>query len=193
MGVGRLKILNNQTTGVILCGGKSSRMGRDKSRLKLGGSTLLDVTRQRLSMVTDNVFTAGREDCDFIDTYKDKGPAMALFSLLEQADVEDGARLLCMPVDMPLGSVACLQAALDACRTANCSVYALDAVMPLVLLYSEEGFRQLQQRTEENASLSLRGLLHCFNGQAVDLQRFGNELMNVNDPDDWAKINELTK
>lgn len=191
MGMDRRKILAGQTVGVILCGGKSLRMGQDKSGLRLKDTTLLEVTRQHLAAVTDAVFTAGKDGCDFVDAYKDKGPAMALFSLLEQAEIEDGARLLCMPVDMPLCSSVCLQAALDASRRAGTSVYAMNAVMPLVLRYSEDGFRQLQERVSDSKSLSLRGLLSCFNGEAVDLQSFGNELMNVNDPDDWAQLQAM--
>ena len=188
MGMGRRKILTGQTVGVILCGGKSSRMGQDKSCLRLGDTTLLEVTRQHLAAVTSDVVTAGKDGCDFVDAYEDKGPAMALFSLLEQADIEDGARLLCMPVDMPLCSSACLQATLDASRRNDKSVYAQDAVMPLVLRFSSDGYRQLQERVSGNHSLSLRGLLSCFDGEAADLQAFGNELMNVNDPDDWAQL-----
>ena len=34
--------MNDQITGIILAGGKSSRMGQDKSLLKLNGVTIIE-------------------------------------------------------------------------------------------------------------------------------------------------------
>lgn len=161
MGLVRHKILSDQLVGIILCGGKSSRMGRDKSRLILDGQTLLESTRERLAVVTEKVFTAGREDCDFVDTYRDKGPAMALFSMLEQAQPQDGARFLIMPVDMPLCTPACLQEVLDASLQRDKSIYTKHAVMPMVIRFTETGFTALQQCVRNRESNS-PAMLICW-------------------------------
>ncbi|MDO6475782.1 molybdenum cofactor guanylyltransferase [Alteromonas sp. 1_MG-2023] len=188
MGLDRREILSHETAGLVLCGGKSSRMGRDKSRLTLNGLTLLDTTRQTMSGVCEMVYTLGKTDCDFTDLYEDKGPAMALFSMLGQARIQDGARLLVMPVDMPLCTVSCLQAILQESRQRESSVYTSDAIMPLVICYSQQGMNNLKQCVKEQPSLSLRRLLNCFGCEAVALPQFADELMNVNNPDDWQQV-----
>ena len=42
-------------TGIVLTGGRSSRMGQDKASLVLGGSTLLDRTVAALNAVADDI------------------------------------------------------------------------------------------------------------------------------------------
>jgi molybdopterin-guanine dinucleotide biosynthesis protein A len=41
------------TTGLILAGGESSRMGKDKAMLTLGGETLLERTQRALDSLMD--------------------------------------------------------------------------------------------------------------------------------------------
>ena len=48
--------------------------------------------------------------------------------------------------------------------------------------------KNLKQCVKEQSSLSLRRLLNCFGCEAVDLPQFADELMNVNNPDDWQKV-----
>lgn len=45
----------SEVTGIVLAGGRSSRMGRDKASLVLGGVTLLQRTVSALSAVVDEV------------------------------------------------------------------------------------------------------------------------------------------
>ena len=42
-------------TGIVLTGGRSSRMGQEKASLVLGGSTLLDRTVAALNAVADDI------------------------------------------------------------------------------------------------------------------------------------------
>ena len=113
---------------------------------------------------------------------------MALFSMLGQARIQDDARLLVMPVDMPLCTVSCLQAILQESRQRETSVYTSDAIMPLVICYSQQGMNNLKQCVKDQSSLSLRRLLNCFGCEAVALPQFANELTNVNNHDDWQLV-----
>jgi molybdopterin-guanine dinucleotide biosynthesis protein A len=48
-------------TGIVLAGGESERMGRDKRRLEVGGQTLLARTLARLRPLVDEVLVVVRE------------------------------------------------------------------------------------------------------------------------------------
>ncbi|MDX1448269.1 MAG: molybdenum cofactor guanylyltransferase [Acidimicrobiia bacterium] len=51
-----------RTIGVILAGGRSSRMGTDKASVEVGSSTMLDHVGQALGQVADEIVVAGRSE-----------------------------------------------------------------------------------------------------------------------------------
>ena len=77
-------------TAVILAGGKSSRMGRDKLLMTLRGETLLDAAVRRFSAVFDRVFVSVSDfekypeiKADKVaDIYKNCGPMGGLHAAL---------------------------------------------------------------------------------------------------------------
>lgn len=54
-------------TGIILAGGKSSRMGQEKGLVELGGKRLIDIAIQNLSKVCDTILISSNSD-SFNDT-----------------------------------------------------------------------------------------------------------------------------
>src|SRR6187397_2211717 len=48
--------------GIVLCGGRSSRMGQDKADLMIGGEPLLARTVRTLSVVADPIVIAAAAD-----------------------------------------------------------------------------------------------------------------------------------
>ena len=89
--------------GIVLSGGKSSRMGADKAALEIDGRTLLDAAQALLAECgCDPVLVSGRPDLanGFADSHPGGGPAHAI---LDAADAMPGhcRGLLFLPVDMP--------------------------------------------------------------------------------------------
>ena len=89
---------------LILAGGRSRRMGRDKASLIWRGHSLLDHAR-RLAQAAgaDPVLISGRKD-GLADPLPDLGPAGGVLALVRhwQAAVDClPARWLLLPVDMP--------------------------------------------------------------------------------------------
>lgn len=102
-------------SAVILAGGKSSRMGRDKAWLEVAGETLLarQIKLARAAGATE-VFLSGRANQDYSrfeipvvrDHFPDCGPLAGIESALR---VCREAQLLVLAVDMPRFTVDLLQ------------------------------------------------------------------------------------
>jgi molybdopterin-guanine dinucleotide biosynthesis protein A len=81
-------------TGIILAGGKSSRMGKDKSMLDIRGKPALRHLFDQLSLRCDNVLiSAARQTqthiagaCYIIDKQDGLGPLMGIYTALTQSD-----------------------------------------------------------------------------------------------------------
>ncbi|GAB1596388.1 molybdenum cofactor guanylyltransferase [Lysobacter claricitrinus] len=89
-------------TGVVLAGGRSSRMGRDKAVLVLDGRTLLDraIDVLRDAGATNVIVSGDRSMHDGVaDRIPDAGPVGGIASVLSR--VPDGAMVV-IPVDVPL-------------------------------------------------------------------------------------------
>ncbi len=98
------------TGGLILCGGKSSRMGHDKGRLRFGQATLLERCLARMEEVAAPVVVAlGAEAAapplpPGVLLTRDERPGQGpLWGLLEgfRALAGKAEQVLVMPVDMP--------------------------------------------------------------------------------------------
>lgn len=117
----------------ILAGGKSSRMGRDKAMLELGGTTLLTRAVKMLRSVptlqtVDRgvvVTVAGKRDAlegadrSIVDRYPGCGPLGGIEAALDDLDrVGDADWAFFIPVDMPLLNADLIEALLTTWITA---------------------------------------------------------------------------
>ena len=57
--------MRNDITGIILCGGKSSRMQTIKALLKLGNKTIVKIILEEMKKVLDVVLISANECDDF--------------------------------------------------------------------------------------------------------------------------------
>ena len=97
----------NDITGIILSGGKSKRMGVNKSLIKVGGKTIIEVVQDKISKLFKEllVITNEPELYEFLNlkTYKDifpgKGPLAGIHSGLVHSKTQKTFIISC---DMPL-------------------------------------------------------------------------------------------
>ena len=101
----------NKLYGLLLCGGRSSRMGQDKARLMLDGQSLLQRGLALLAQAgCQQVFAGG----DYpgvpaivdLPRWQGRGPLAGIASALMQ---QPDALWLILPVDMPGVTAAMLQ------------------------------------------------------------------------------------
>jgi len=182
--------------GVVLAGGSSRRMGRDKALLPLLGETLPARAARRLAAVCPEVLIAdrGRGLLPGVPSLADgpgKGPAAGL---LGAASARPGRPLLVLACDLPQAPAELL--------AAIASMDDADAVLPrwsggvepLCALYGPAALEALAARVErgllalhelpDEPGLSIRFL------EEAEISRFGppgEVFLNLNTPEDWER------
>jgi len=141
--------------GVILAGGKSSRMGRDKAQIAYRELTLLDHMENLLRSVGINNIYISRQD-RIKDIVPDCGPLGGIYSVMHEISE---AEMVIVPVDMPLLSKEIITKLVssDYSDAAIFSGYN----MPLKIRVSESIKNKIGGRIlGSKKSLSIRMLLH---------------------------------
>ncbi len=129
--------------GVVLAGGKSSRMGRDKAVLvHASGGTFLDYAISRLLPITPQVAVSGRitklsNVFSILDQTVDQGPAMAVWSAIQFAKQADFGATMVTPIDMPDLESQHLQRLIDSMSTIDptCATFDGNTPHPLIAIY----------------------------------------------------------
>jgi molybdenum cofactor guanylyltransferase len=85
-------IRKNELTGIILAGGRSSRLGTDKGLLTIHGKTLLELAAESLAPFCSTLLVSTSNDLYQQFRYKtvpdltpDKGPMMGVYSCLRES------------------------------------------------------------------------------------------------------------
>ena len=168
-------------SAIVLCGGRSRRMGRDKASLPFGDATLLERVVAAVVSVTDEVVVVGRSSPTqssvrvMPDATEGLGP---LGGLLTGLDAATRPHVLLVSCDLPLlvpgvlGRLLALVGDADACvpRIAG-------RAMPTCAVYATRVADIVRARLQTD-DRSLRGLLDTMRVRWVD----ADELRDV-DPD----------
>jgi molybdopterin-guanine dinucleotide biosynthesis protein A len=184
----------------VLAGGKSSRMGKDKAGLELGGQTLLN---RAVTLLQDAgaelVLIGGGQGANAVpDLLPHCGPPGGLYSLLDHIRLHyglDGSPLLLIPVDMPLLSVPTLQNLLDASVNASCCHFE-DEIFPCVVKATPDLYTHLRDLfndgTELGGNRSMHGLFSYLGAKVVSAEGISpDEFRNTNTPEDWQVVLRL--
>ena len=132
-------------TGIVLCGGRSTRMGQDKASLLFGGETMLARAVRVMHEVADEVIVVARADqaggSNFLglparvihDPVADLGPLAGIVAGLSASANDVNLIVAC---DMPLIKVAVLRRLADLRGDADICVAAADGhASPLCAVY----------------------------------------------------------
>lgn len=193
-------LIDAEPIGVILAGGKSSRMGRDKATLEIAGEPLLLRARKvLLAAGCSRVLLSGAPRPNWprdviADLTPDAGPVGGIVSAVRSisANAASPLTLLFIPVDTPLLSPALLQGMIDSTHGYDgCTIE--DAPLPLALRSTKDVLKQCASILPdllEGKSVSVRRFL-----QPLTLVRQPQSdaikplLMNVNTPTEWESLN----
>ena len=177
--------------GVVLAGGRSSRMGRDKARLRLDGRTLLRRALRLLATRCSEVMVSGRAVPGLVsipDLHPGLGPTGGIASARawarRHAAPGEAPLLLFVPLDMPGLRPEDLDRLLAALGPADAAHFA-GHPLPLLL---RAGARPLPDPgpAQGGKAPSIRAWLGGLD--VVVLDPAGADLDNVNTPEQWARV-----
>lgn len=186
-----------ELTGLVLAGGLSTRMGRDKARLTLAGEPLVVRAARRLEPFAARVLVSVRDPVQplpaaaaawprVVDAAGEAGPAAGLFAAWRQAPE---SALLVLAADMPRVDAALLEAliaARDAAAIATAYRHADGTPEPLCAIWEPRACELLRNRLSAG-SVSLRRAL--LEAGARLLEAAAPEcLASVNSPEEFRRI-----
>lgn len=200
----------NNITGIILSGGKSKRMGENKSLLKVGSKTILEVVYDKISMLFKEllVITNEPELYQFLNLkiYKDifpgKGPLAGIHSGLVHSKTQKNFILSC---DMPLISIDMINtiinyktdsfitvAKADGYIQQLCGVYDKRCLTETTELLEESLSGEIRNTQQEKRGCKVLQLIKEMNAEILDAESFPsyNEdlFFNMNTMDDFLYV-----
>jgi molybdenum cofactor guanylyltransferase len=128
-------------SAVLLAGGESTRMGRDKATLDWRGRPLWAWQLEKLRALTANIFVSTRSDVPWrpaavkiiIDGSPSRGPLSGLTAALAKMDTD---RLLVLAIDMPFITLSNLKQLCDSAEPGVGAVPLVNGkVEPLAAVY----------------------------------------------------------
>ncbi|AJE52052.1 molybdopterin-guanine dinucleotide biosynthesis protein MobA [Paenibacillus jamilae] len=203
-----------EVTGIIIAGGRSSRMGQDKALLEIEGATMLERTYITLQQATQRVIVVTRDDQGYeqdsmeavSDIYPGMGPLSGIHAGLSASTTEWGIVVAC---DMPFVQLEVLQALLVLTEKWAASKGAaespLQAVIasvagrmhPLLGVYHRSVLPSAEERLR-NKRLRLTEWLETLNVRyatiadmpGVTENIWHNAVFNMNNPQDYKLVLE---
>ena len=176
---------------VIFAGGKSSRMGRDKSLLSFGGySTLAEYQFRRLSKIFDRVYISAKSNKFDFDTfiikdcYKDSSPLVGLISVFETIDINEA---FILSVDAPFVNEGIIQKLYKEALSSSDIIVAKSSngLEPLCGIYKKSILPIAKQFLEKN-NHRLQDLFKEVNTQEIVFDQ-KDSFKNINYPHEYQE------
>lgn len=186
---------NPDITGIVLAGGKSSRMGTDKSLLSWKGITLVERAVELLRPLCSQVIISSNNlvyDFTGCETWPDElpqqAPIIGIYSCLKRSATEVNIILSC---DMPYVSADLLVYLLGYSGKHAVVVPVHDGFAePLCGIYKQSILPDLEKQIANN-ELSLHRFIDSFPHHYAEIDKlpfYNNRLfLNINTPDDLRR------
>jgi len=185
-------------TGIVLAGGKSSRMGTDKSMMMLNGKTLIEYSIDALKplcqkvVISSNNFIYDFTGCEvWPDELPDQAPIIGIYSCLKRSDTNINIVLSC---DMPLVTTQMLEYLLNNSEHQDITVpmHEIGFIEPLCGIYRQSSVENLKSFIDKgNLRLNecIRAGSHRMVPVSSQFSSFNeNMFLNINTPDEFNRI-----
>lgn len=177
------------TSGIILAGGKSTRMGGpNKAELPFHGMTLLLWQEEKLrKMGIGEILISGYGKYMIPDDIPGKGPLGGLYSALRRASAK---QCLVLPVDVPLVPQKALEELIRMHRGGITILESEGKIEPLIGVY-DAGLAESILPMLQSGSTSVRRLLDLRGYRTVPFSGPSEFLTNCNTPEAYEIIRSL--
>ena len=194
--------MSGPISSILLAGGNSSRLGRDKTRLELcAGRTMIEDTIQKLEMVSDEVIvvTDGRRfphlEAKLVsDIYPGAGSLGGLYTGLLAAKSKHALVVAC---DMPFLSLALLRYMISLPRDYDVLIPELDHKLePLHAIYSRNCLQPIERLLKKGHFKILDffdevQVRHLSEGVIEKYDPDHRSFFNINTPDQLRKAQTI--
>jgi len=198
----------SDVTGIILAGGKSSRMGVNKSLLKIGNKTVIEIITDLMESIFEKNILSTNSPAEFNflklpmveDVYENCGPLGGIHSVLIQSKTERNFIISC---DVPLMKREMIKYFVNYKSGKKIILsFASGYLQPLVGIYNKSLLPEIEKiltvSIKENyirSHKSLHKLIENSETEIIDptsLPFYRDELFfNLNNNEDYAKIKLL--
>jgi molybdopterin-guanine dinucleotide biosynthesis protein A len=186
---------NISIAGLVLAGGKSSRMGQDKALLQLNNETLLARnSRILLEAGCSQVFISGdihgsRQQANAIDDIVDDfGPVGGILSVIRQLADSEHQWLAIIAVDMPNLSPSQLQPLFNDLATTKNGRFFEHSLFPMLIRITSDIADVISQQlaTNDKKAKSVYRLIHNLALESLTIEQTQSvKFINVNTPEQW--------
>ncbi len=201
-------------TGIILAGGKSSRMGLNKSFLKLGNKTVIEIISDLMKDTFKNTILITNTPGEyrflslpvFTDIYKHKGPLAGIHSGLSASKTEQNFVISC---DIPLMDKQMIEFIVNFKTDKPVTVCKADgfiqqlagryskSVLPVAENLLKDEIPDVRPVKSAKTKCKVLSLIDETGAEIIDAERLEfykeNIFFNMNRPDDYKKIVNLYK
>ncbi len=203
-------------TGIILSGGKSTRMGVNKSFLELGGKTVIEQTIDMMKSLFERVILITNEpdlykefDVDvFTDIYTYKGPLAGIHSGLINSTTEKNFIISC---DMPLVTEDIIEFIIDypcdrfikITRADGfvqqlCGYYSKSCLPAVEEIFANSLEEETRHKEQKKRKCNVLKLVESIDGCIIDIEKEYAEykegsFLNMNRPEEYEQILSMFK
>ena len=189
-------------TGIVLAGGKSSRMGSDKGMIELNGKKFINKILDALApnvgeiiIIANNGNYNNLSYAVYEDIIKDCGPIGGIYTGLVNSKTEKNIVVSC---DIPFINSALIKYLIENSLKADISVPVHKGrIEPLCATYSKKTSNELLQLIKEK-EFKMRNVVRYFVTKEIYITErlsFYNErlLTNINTPEELKQQKEITQ
>ena len=179
-------------TGIVLAGGKSSRMGYDKGLAKVGERKMIELVIQSLKKVCDEIIIISNTNAYnylnvpvYVDLIKECGPIGGIFTGLFHSQTEHNLIVAC---DMPFVSDKLLTTVINNCKNNQMVIPSINHQLePLCGYYNKDILLKLKSFID-TSEYSVHKMIQHFKYEAIPFDSNAILLTNVNTPEELNKI-----
>jgi len=193
---GRLR----EVAGAVLLGGRSTRMGRDKASLTIGGVAAATRVARVLESLCEEVLLVGGDPPPNAPGRRvpdPPGPSCPLRGIVAALDAARAERVLVVATDLALVTPAVLLAIVAWPRADVVVPRPGGVAQPLCALYQREVARRLSAARLRDGRLAVQELILELHASYLDdpdlaeVDPAGSALANLNTPEDLARAEAL--
>jgi molybdopterin-guanine dinucleotide biosynthesis protein A len=204
----------NDITAVILSGGKSTRMGQNKSFLRFGNQTAIERVACLMQSLFAKVVIIANEPEGyqflglpiFSDIYSNRGPLAGIHSALVNSSTN---KVFIISCDMPLITADIVRFIVDYSSQKPivvpvadgfvqqlCGVYSKDCVLTVERILLDDQETENRHTHQHHRKCKIMALLNELKAEQIDLEKLfsgykADSFLNMNRPEDYDKICKL--